>query len=246
MKRTYSAAQRPTAESPERRFAFTASRTDAGGTLTARSRASEVQRGRTTKAAPAINAVGLASTFEVTAVRRGFREEHLGRAAGVSLCGTFTGVRSVDVSRATVVLRSVLFDPHGPGKLLRHSAPPGTARAAAAAPLPSRLGPTTLRHANGGTFSGPRSAVRGQLPPTPRGLRVLRRGHGAITKRGLTVRRLTKLRSGKAQTIRVALVPNTSGRRCTTVRADAILRKQATGSACIEVAAARRRVSGLG
>jgi hypothetical protein len=60
----------------------------------------------------------------------------------------------------------------------------------------------------------------------PRGLRVLGHSRGVIVRNGVVVRRLTKLRRGKAQTIRLALVPRTSGRRCSTVTANAILRKQ--------------------
>ena len=80
----------------------------------------------------------------------------------------------------------------------------------------------------------------------PRGLRVLGHSPGATVRNGLIVRRLTKLRSGKAQTIRLALVPRTSGRQCATVTANAILRTQASRRACTAVIAARRPSGGLG
>jgi uncharacterized repeat protein (TIGR01451 family) len=80
----------------------------------------------------------------------------------------------------------------------------------------------------------------------PRGLRVLRHSRGAIVRNGLIVLRVTKLRSGKAQTIRLALAPTTPARQCATVIAAAILRKEATRGACIDVIAAPRPATGLG
>ena len=80
----------------------------------------------------------------------------------------------------------------------------------------------------------------------PRGLRVLGHSRGAIVRIGLIILRLTKLRSGKAQTIRLALAPTTPARECATVTAAAILRKEATRGACIDVIAPPRPASGLG
>jgi uncharacterized repeat protein (TIGR01451 family) len=304
----------------------------------------------------------------------------LGRAASVSLRGGFTGVRPVDLSRATVVLKRVLFDPHGGRELVRSRVVGlgGSQGGISSSPL----GPVTLRPTGGGSFQIPESASRDQahaaanaptvpsiklkltprpghslafglqladvaipVPPAacaaatigltssperfpltlklslrepgrraqalsvsplfscqrdrtgairaltvveprhpklgpglsirisrparltvgqratltatvrnrtgitaydvsiraflPRGLRVLGRSPGAIATNGMIVRRLAKLRSGKAQTIRLALVPTTSGRQCTTVAANAILRKQALRRACTDVIAPR-------
>ena len=90
----------------------------------------------------------------------------LGRAATVSLSGTFTGVQSVDLSQAGVVLNRVLYEAHGPGELL-HDMPAATAaRVDATTSLPPALASTTLHPTGTGTFSGPLSAVPGQLPPS--------------------------------------------------------------------------------
>ena len=72
----------------------------------------------------------------------------------------------------------------------------------------------------------------------PVGMRVVGHSAGMTVKHGLVLRRLTKLRSGKSQTIRLALVPTTPGRQCTTVTANAILRNQSTHQVCIEAVAA--------
>jgi hypothetical protein len=90
----------------------------------------------------------------------------LRRAATVSLRGTFRLQRAVDVSRATVVLDRVLFDPHGVGELLRHVAAPAARAAVAPSQPPSSFAPTTLRRTGRGTFTGPLSAVPGQVPPS--------------------------------------------------------------------------------
>lgn len=107
------------------------------------------------------------SSLSGEASTTGSGASNLGRAASVNLRGTFAGIRRVNLSKATVVLDRVLFDPHGPGELLREIAPPAAAReAAASSPLPPSLGPTTLHNSGSGTFSGPLSAVPGQLPPS--------------------------------------------------------------------------------
>jgi hypothetical protein len=85
--------------------------------------------------------------------------------------------------------------------------------------------------------------IRAFVPP---GLRVVSHSRGAtVTRHGrpvpdrVVVRRLAKLRKGKSRTIRLGLVPTTSGRRCTTVAAHAMLRKESARRACISVKGAR-------
>ena len=80
-------------------------------------------------------------------------------AATVSLSGTFTGVQSVDLSQAGVVLNRVLYEAH----VQRAAAPyagrdgrPGGCNES----LPPALASTTLHPTGTGTFSGPR-------PPSP-------------------------------------------------------------------------------
>lgn len=306
----------------------------------------------------------------------------LGRAATVSLRGAFATARRVDVSRASVVLNRVLFDPHGAGELLRHVAAPTPGRTAAASSrLPRRVAPTALRRTGAGTFSGPLSALPGQpsprirlkltpgrgrslafglrignvaipVPPAacvlgtlgvassaapfpltlkltlrqpnrkphaisvsplftcqrdrtgairaltvvkpkrpklgpglsviirrpgrlkmgeagrltmtvrnraqrpaydvfiraflPVGLRVVSHSPRAIVRRGMILWRMTKLRTRKSHTIHLRVVPTRSARRCTTVTATAVLRKQSARRACISVISARTPPSGLG
>jgi hypothetical protein len=78
----------------------------------------------------------------------------------------------------------------------------------------------------------------------PVGMRVVGHSAGMTVKHGLVLRRLTKLRSGKSQTVRVALVPTTSGRQCITVTANAILRNRASLQARTDVIAAQRPSGG--
>ena len=96
----------------------------------------------------------------------------LDRAASVSLHGNFTGVGPVDLSRATVVLRHVLFDPHAGRELVRSKVVGlgGSQGAITSSPL----GPVTLRPKGHGSFQIPERAGRhqqqaaGNAPTVPR------------------------------------------------------------------------------
>lgn len=94
---------------------------------------------------------------------------------------------------------------------------------------------------------GPRLAydvfIRASLPA---GLRVVSHSARATVRRGLILWRVTKLRSRKSRIIHLRVVPTRAVRRCTTVTANAVLRKQSTRRACIRVISARTPASGLG
>jgi uncharacterized repeat protein (TIGR01451 family) len=94
---------------------------------------------------------------------------------------------------------------------------------------------------------GPRLAydvfIRASLPA---GLRVVSHSARATVRRGLILWRVTKLRSRKSRIIHLRVVPTRAVRRCTTVTANAVLRRQSTRRACIRVISARTPASGLG
>ena len=94
---------------------------------------------------------------------------------------------------------------------------------------------------------GPRVAydvfIRASLPV---GLRVVSHSPRATVRRGLILWRVTKLRSRKSHTIDLRVVPTRAVDRCTTVTANAVLRKQSTRRACIRVISAGSPASGLG
>jgi hypothetical protein len=84
----------------------------------------------------------------------------LGRAATVSLRGTFTGVGPVHLSRATVVLDRVLFDPQGRRELVRSNVVGlgGSQGGISSSPL----GSVTLQPTGRGSFQIAQSASRRQ------------------------------------------------------------------------------------
>lgn len=108
----------------------------------------------------------------------------LDQGANVHLQGTFSGVRPVDLSGATVVLDRVLYDPQGPGELL-HPAPAPAAVTAAVdqpAPQPPALDAMTLDNAGGGSFRGSLSAptaTAAEQPPSAQ-LQLTPRPHRAL------------------------------------------------------------------
>jgi hypothetical protein len=86
-------------------------------------------------------------------------------------------------------------------------------------------------------------SIRAFLPP---GWRVLRHSRGVAVSHGLVLRRLRTLPRRRARTLRLLVVPTSAGRRCTTVTADATLRKHASRRVCTQVRAVARPVGGRG